>query len=171
MLLQDGTSKGHEPTVKVLEIAQNQNRKADDLLPYLSPFARFFRTLPKSPKELILKTAFVPLSDIECFTKTIIDIPESVQNLNKKKGGFYCFTSEDHAKINLPDALQLAQDQFLPLCQSWNYEDWDEYDYSRIKSLKFRELEDARKKEGQSAISKQCLQCPDFLKHVSCSRP
>lgn len=86
MLLQDGTSKGNEPTVKVLEIAQNADRKADDLLPYIASFAKFFRTLPKSAKDLILKTAYIPLNDIECFTKTIIDVPESVQNLNRKKG-------------------------------------------------------------------------------------
>jgi antiviral helicase SKI2 len=148
MLMQDGTSRGNEPTIKVLEIAQNQDRKADDLLPYLGPFAKFFRSLPKSPKDLILKTSFVPLNDIECFTKTIIDIPESVQNLNRKK-----------------DTLKLAQDQFLPLCQSWNYEDWDEYDYSRIKSMKFRELMETRVKEGQNAVDKKCLECPTFLKH------
>lgn len=64
------------------------------------------------------------------------------------------------------DTLKLAQDQFLPLCGSWDYEDWDEYDYSRIKSLKFRELEEARKREGQNAVSKMCLNCPNFLKHV-----
>lgn len=87
MLLQDGTSKGNEPTVKVLEISQNQDRKADDLLPYLGLFAKFFRTLPKNAKDLILKTAYIPLNDIECFTKTLIDIPESVQNVNRKKGG------------------------------------------------------------------------------------
>ncbi|KAH5275172.1 hypothetical protein HBI72_046020 [Parastagonospora nodorum] len=148
MLMQDGTSRGNEPTIKVLEIAQNEDRKADDLLPYLGPFAKFFRNLPKSPKDLILKTAFVPLNDIECFTKTTIDVPESVQNLNRKK-----------------DTLKLAQDQFLPLCQSWNYEDWDEYDYSRIKSMKFRELMETRVKEGQNAVDKKCLECPDFLKH------
>ncbi len=86
MLLQDGPSRGNQPTVKVLEIAQNQDRKGDDLLPYLSPFAKFYRTLPQNPKELTLKTAFIPLNDVECFTRTIIDIPESVQNLNKKQG-------------------------------------------------------------------------------------
>lgn len=86
MLLQDGTSKGNEPTVKVLEIAQHQDRKADDLLPYLGPFAKLFRKLPNRPKDLILKTEYVPLNDIECFTKSIIEIPESVQNLNRKKG-------------------------------------------------------------------------------------
>ncbi|KAF1920913.1 NUC185 domain-containing protein [Ampelomyces quisqualis] len=148
MLMQDGTSRGNEPTIKVLEIASNQDRKADDLLPYLGPFAKFFRSLPKSPNDLILKTAFVPLNDIECFTKSVIDIPESVQNLNRKK-----------------DTLKLAQDQFLPLCQSWNYEDWDEYDYGRIKSMKFRELLETRVKEGHNAIDKKCLQCPNFLKH------
>ncbi|KAH8732530.1 NUC185 domain-containing protein [Phaeosphaeriaceae sp. PMI808] len=148
MLMQDGTSKGPEPTIKVLEIAQNQDRKADDLFPYLGSFAKFFRNLPKSPKDLILKTSFVPLNDIECFTKTIIDIPESVQNLSRKK-----------------DTLMLAEAQFLPLCQSWNYEDWDEYDYGRIKSLKIRELIEARVKEGQIAVDKKCLECPNFLKH------
>jgi antiviral helicase SKI2 len=148
MLMQDGTSRGNEPTIKVLEIAQNQDRKADDLLPYLGSFAKFFRSLPKSPKDLILKTSFVPLNDIECFTKTIIDVPEAVQNLNRKK-----------------DTLKLAQDQFLPLCQSWNYEDWDEYDYGRIKSVKFRELMETRVKEGQNAVDKKCLECPSFLKH------
>ncbi|KAI1558224.1 Superfamily II RNA helicase [Pyrenophora tritici-repentis] len=150
MLMQNGTSKGNEPTVKVLEIAQHQDRKPDDLLPYVGALAHFFRKLPNDPKDLILKTAFVPLNDIECFTKTIIDVDDSVQNFSRKK-----------------DTLKLAQAQFLPLCGSWDYEDWDEYDYSRIKSLKFRELQDARMREGQNAVSKECLKCPDFLKHFA----
>ncbi|EDU51447.1 RNA helicase involved in mRNA catabolism [Pyrenophora tritici-repentis Pt-1C-BFP] len=136
MLMQNGTSKGNEPTVKVLEIAQHQDRKPDDLLPYVGALAHFFRKLPNDPKDLILKTAFVPLNDIECFTKTIIDVDDSVQNFSRKK-----------------DTLKLAQAQFLPLCGSWDYEDWDEYDYSRIKSLKFRELQDARMREGQNAFA------------------
>jgi antiviral helicase SKI2 len=152
MLMQDGTSKGNEPTVKVLEVAQHQDRKPDDLLPYVGPFAKWFRKLPNNPKDLILKAAYVPLNDIECFTKTIIDVPESIQNLGRKVS---------------KDALKLAQDQFLPLCGSWDYEDWDEYDYSKIKSLKFRELAEARMKEGQNAVSKECLKCPNFLKHFA----
>jgi antiviral helicase SKI2 len=55
----------------------------------------------------------------------------------------------------------------MPLCKSWDYEDWDEFDYSRIKNLAFRETEDARKKRGQNAVNKECLTCPSFLKHVS----
>lgn len=148
MLMQDGASRVSEPIIKVLEIAQNPERKADDLLPYLGPFARFFRNLPKRAEDLILRTAYVPLDSIECFTKTIIDVPESVTNLQKKK-----------------ESLKLAQNQFLPLCQSWNYEDWDEFDYSKIKSLKLRELVDARVNEGQNAVDKKCLECPDFMKH------
>ena len=172
MLMQDGTSRGNEPTVKVLEVAQHEDRKPDDLLPYVANFAKFFRKLPNNPQDLILKTAFVPLNDIECFTKTTIDVPESVQNLNRKKGKWQPLRYGSRpALTTMSDTLKLAQDQFLPLCGSWDYEDWDEYDYSRITSLKFRELEDARKKEGQNAVSKECLMCPNFLKHVSgCDR-
>ncbi len=86
MLLREGISKGNEPTVEVLEIAANDQRKADDLLPYLSPFAKFFRCLPNNPKDLVLKCALVPLNDIECLTQTVIDIPEGVENLSRKKG-------------------------------------------------------------------------------------
>lgn len=88
MLLREGTSKGNEPSVMVLEVAQHQDRKADDLLPYLGAFAKFFRKLPNNPKDLILKSELVLLSDIECFTKSIIDIPQSVQNLSRKKGKY-----------------------------------------------------------------------------------
>ncbi|KAF2473140.1 antiviral helicase [Lindgomyces ingoldianus] len=150
MLLQEGTSKGNEPTVKILEICQNRQRKADDLLPYLAPFAMFFRHLPTNEKEWILKPALIPLNDIECFTRTIIDIPEHIQNLNKRK-----------------EALDLARDQFIPLCKSWDYNDWDEYDWGRIKTLAFRELDEARRREGEVATRRECLKCPDFLKHFA----
>jgi antiviral helicase SKI2 len=143
-------SRGEEPTVQVLEIAANSQRKADDLLPYLSPFARFFRSLPKNKNDLILKRALIPLNDIECFTATVIDIPDGVENLFRKK-----------------DTLKLAQDQFIPLCQSWNYQDWDEFDYDKIKKLEFREIDAARRKAGRDATSKACLDCPDFLKHYA----
>ncbi|KAF2788967.1 antiviral helicase [Melanomma pulvis-pyrius CBS 109.77] len=150
MMLQDGASKGNEPAVQVLEICQNLQRKADDLLPYLSPFAEHFRPLPKDEKDFSLTWAFIPLNDIECFTKTVIDIPEAVRNLTKRK-----------------QLAKLAQDQFVPLCQSWNYQDWDEYDYGKIKTLIFRELDDARRKEGIVATQRECFKCPDFLKHFA----
>ncbi|KAF2016267.1 antiviral helicase [Aaosphaeria arxii CBS 175.79] len=150
MLLQDGVSKGNEPTVQVLEISRHEQRKADDLLPYLHQFAKYFRTLPHNEKEMILKPALIPLNDIECLTGIIIDFPESVRNVNKSK-----------------QALTLARDQFVPLCTSWDYNDWDEFSYDKIKSLSFRDIVDARKREGQTASERECLKCPDFLKHFA----
>ena len=85
MMLQDGASKGNEPTVQVLEICQNLQRKPDDLLPYLPPFAEHYRSLPSKEKDYSLAWALIPLNDIECFTKTVIDINEAVRSLTKKK--------------------------------------------------------------------------------------
>jgi antiviral helicase SKI2 len=150
MLLSEGASKGNEPTVRVLEICHPEHRKEDDLLPYLSPFAKFFRPMPSNEKNMILKSVLVPLSDIECVTRTIIDIPESVQNINKRK-----------------QALELARDQFKPLCGSWEYKDWDEFDWGKIKNLAFREIDDKRRKEGQIATERECVKCPNFLKHFA----
>jgi antiviral helicase SKI2 len=166
MLMQDGT-RSTDASVKVLEVAQNEERKPDDLLPYSVAYAKFYRKLPNDPKDMILKIGYIPLNDIECLTKTIIDVPESVI-FNRKKGKRQplCYGSEPALTIT-SDVLKLAQDQFHPLCGSWDYEDWDEYDYSRIKSLKFRELLEARKMEGRNAVGKECLKCPNFLKHVS----
>ncbi|KAF2178874.1 antiviral helicase [Zopfia rhizophila CBS 207.26] len=150
MLLQEGTSKGNGPTVAVFEIYNNPVSKSDDLLPYLSPFSRFFRPLPEKESEMALKTASIPLNDIECLTRTLVDIPETVQKWNKRK-----------------QALELARDQFIPLCRSWDYNDWDEYDWGRIKNLNFREIYEARKKEGEAATRRECLKCPDFLEHFA----
>ena len=167
MLLQEGTSKGNEPTVSVLEITRNPERKADDLLPYLSPYAKFFRRMPKNERDYILKPALIPLSNVECLTRTLIDIPETVRNLRSRKGTFDLASPHDEETDELLDTLKLAQDQFKPLCSSWDYEDWDEYDFGRIKNLAFRELDEARRKKGQEATNRVCLTCPDFLKHVS----
>jgi len=150
MLLQEGVSKGQEPTVKVLEISRNEKRQPDDLLPYLPDFAPFYRSLPRKDSEMILKMAYVPLNDVECLTSTLIDIPESVQNFNKRK-----------------EVRILAQNQFVPLCKSWMYKDWNEYDWNRIKNLNFREIFEARKREGAAATERKCLECPHFLEHFA----
>jgi antiviral helicase SKI2 len=85
MLLREGTIRGNEPTVQMLEICRNQSRKQDDLVPYLPAFAKYFRPLPQNEKAMLLRSALIPLSDIECITKTVIDIPERVQNINYRK--------------------------------------------------------------------------------------
>ncbi|KAF2500286.1 antiviral helicase [Lophium mytilinum] len=153
MLLREGinNSKEAEPTVQVLEISTNSKRLPSDLLPYLPSFAKYFNSLPSKESDMILKVIYVPLSDIECITRTIIDVPESVKNLNKRK-----------------EALELARNQFMPLCKSWTYQDWDETNtWDRIKNLHFREASDARKREGELAQSGVCLTCPHFLKHFA----
>jgi antiviral helicase SKI2 len=150
MLLQEGTSKGNEPNVMVLEISRSKKRQPDDLLPYLPTFATLFRPLPTKESELILKTAFIPLSDIECLTKAVVTIPETVQNIKRRK-----------------EALVLARNQFVPLCHSWNLKGWEENDWSRIRDLNFREILEARKKEGEEATNRACLQCPNFLEHFA----
>lgn len=86
MLLREGISKGVEPSVQLLEISANEKRQPSDLVPYLPEFAKFFAILPKKESDLILKPAFIPLSDIECLTRTTIDFPETVQNINKRRG-------------------------------------------------------------------------------------
>ncbi|KAF2738146.1 antiviral helicase [Polyplosphaeria fusca] len=150
MLLEEGTSKGHEPTVKVFEICRNKDRKPDDLLPYLAPLAKFFRQLPQREQDMILKTYLIPLQDIECLTRTLIDVPETVQSYKKRT-----------------QTLELARDQFLPLCKSWNFTDWDEFDWGKIKNLHFRDIDEARRKEGKTAAERECLKCPNFLKHFA----
>ncbi|KAF2280159.1 antiviral helicase [Westerdykella ornata] len=151
MLLKEGTARGNEPALHVFEISRNEKRKEDDILPYLTPFAKYFRNLPKNENKMVLKPAMIPLSDVECLTRTVIDIPEGVQNLNYRK----------------PDAIKLAKDQFAPLCSSWNYKDWDEIDYDRIKNLAFREIDAQRRERGQVAAERECLKCPNFLKHFA----
>lgn len=74
MLLRDGISKGHEPTVQVLEIGTNTKRQPSDLLPYLSGFTRFYAPLPHSASDMKLKAASVPLSDVECITVAHIKV-------------------------------------------------------------------------------------------------
>lgn len=169
MLLREGTSRGNEPTVQVLEISRNAHRKEDDLLPYLASFSKYYRPLPNQSRSMILQSTYIPLSDIESFTKTIISIPEGVHNVANKKRKSACIKVDIHFTDNIVEALQLARDQFEILCSSWNYADWDEStsDYDRIKNLAFREIDNKRREEGAIATHRECLKCPNFLKHVS----
>ncbi|KKY17275.1 putative rna helicase involved in mrna catabolism [Diplodia seriata] len=67
-----------------------------------------------------------------------------------------------------PYALQLASDQFQPLCESWTYQDWDEVNLSKfIKDMTYRGLLDERNKQAQLAQARKCLTCPKFLQHFS----
>lgn len=150
MLMMEGVAKGQEPRVRVLEISGNAERKPEDLLPYLPDFARFFRQLPKDPSKMSLRMATVPLSELECVTKSQIKVESIPKVMGDKQA-----------------AVKLAKDEFEPLCKSWDYSDWDELDWSRIKDLSFRDLLAERKTAAKTAQKAKCLKCPKFAQHFS----
>jgi antiviral helicase SKI2 len=92
----------------------------------------------------------IPAKLIECVTQSLINYNMPISLLNSKK-----VTS------------LLARDEILPLCQSWNWKDWDECDWSKIKDLSIRTLFEERTKQAKVAVEKQCLDCPQFLKHFT----
>jgi antiviral helicase SKI2 len=150
MLIRDGYSRGEEPSLSVLEISTNKKKSMSDDLPYLGAFGQLFANLPKKFSELSLKVSIVPLSDIECVTETIIKSEGPFKALNNKK-----------------EARQLAEEQFIPLCESWTFRDWDEVDWRKVKDLTVQNLLDERKKVAEEAQNKECLKCPKFLQHYT----
>lgn len=58
----------------------------------------------------------------------------------------------------------------IELCQytnSWIHTGWGEIDWQRIKEMEIRDILDKRQAQAEIAQSCHCLQCPDFVKHVS----
>src|ERR1700761_1033672 len=150
MLIREGFSRGNEPTLPVLEISANKKRSPSDLLPYLGEFAHLFAPLPKKFSELSLRVSIVAISDVECVTETIIKLDGPFKTLNDKR-----------------EAQKLAEDQFIPLCRSWTYRDWEEVNWRKIKDLSFQNILDARTKEAEEAKNKKCISCPKFLQHFT----
>jgi antiviral helicase SKI2 len=94
MLLRDGVTKGTAPTVQVLEIASNARRQPSDILPYLPEFAKLFAPLPCNLEELHLRTVLVPVSDIECITRTTIKVVAPLKNLGERRGKLFLLSQE-----------------------------------------------------------------------------
>lgn len=87
VLLREGVSKGLEPTVLVLELGSSgAKRQASDLLPYLPVLRSLFARLPYETSEMKLRTASIPLSDVECITKAIIKVRGPLWTLRIRKG-------------------------------------------------------------------------------------
>jgi antiviral helicase SKI2 len=153
ILLAEGvSSKGSlsNSTVHVCEIrTARENRDSTDLLPFIPAFRRYLTPLPQARKHVQIKTLHVPLVDVECLTQHITKgiIPEIFQ------GG---------------DAYQKAKDKLHLLCRSWG-DLWDEMDFSKIKSLQLQEIIDRRREAGRTVSSSCALECPLFVKHVSCT--
>lgn len=124
ILLKEGASSGSAPTVHVLEIKTRRDaRDTTDLLPYLPKYRKLFTNMPSSKKAIGVKNLFIPVADVECVTQTILKgvIPE----IFGREGGF--------------EALQGARDQLSKLSQSWELDEWNEMDLTRIKDLALRE--------------------------------
>lgn len=68
------------------------------------------------------------------------------------------------------EAIKFADKELSKLCASWTSPIWDEMDWARIKELQVRDI--LEKRQAQAAITQscRCLQCPSFMKHVSCHR-
>lgn len=69
------------------------------------------------------------------------------------------------------EAIKFADKELSKLCASWTDTVWDEMDWARVKELHVRDI--LEKRQAQAAIIQtcQCLDCPQFLKHVSGDQP
>ncbi|RFU33177.1 hypothetical protein B7463_g3202, partial [Scytalidium lignicola] len=149
ILLREGATTGQAPTVHVLEIkTRRDQRDSTDLLPYLPKYRGMFTKLPQSKKHISTKTLYIPVSDLQSLTKTIVKdvIPGMFE------GG---------------EPYQAAMKELARICNSWEPDVWDELDLSRIKELQLRDLINRRSEQAKASQTGNCLQCPQFLKHFA----
>jgi len=148
ILLREGATGGSSKTIHVCEIrTRRDQRDSTDLLPYLPKYRSMLTKLPQLKKQIQIKTLQIPLSDLECVTNTVLKgvIPEI---------------------FNGGDPMQKAKDQLHQLCQSWESDEWNEIDWSRIKDLQLRDILVNRVEQATIAQNAACFSCPQFIKHV-----
>jgi antiviral helicase SKI2 len=149
LLLREGATTGAAPTVHVLEIrTRRDQRDSTDMLPYLPKYRKLFTSLPQIKKHISTKLLHIPVADLECLTNTVVKgiIPEIFE------GG---------------EGYERAKAELFRLCSSWQLDEWNELDFSRIKDLQLRDILAKRFEVASSAQRASCLQCPRFIKHVS----
>ncbi|KAI9769955.1 MAG: hypothetical protein M1840_003665 [Geoglossum simile] len=150
ILLREGTTRTHLPTLQVACIEpMRATSHPDDLLPFLPTFRPFFSNQTALNSEIRFRESRVPLSSIECMTKTVVKF-DIAGALNGDS-----------------DALKKGQDEVARLCDSWMAPEWDELDWSRIRDMHLRNVLDERKKEAVCAQERRCVGCENFLKHFS----
>lgn len=149
ILLKEGSTGGPSPVVHVCEIrTKRDGRDSTDLLPYLPKYRKLFTKLPQVKKHVDTKTLQIPVADIECLTGTIVkDIIPEIFN-----GG---------------EPYNIAKEKIFRLCSSWEQDEWNEMDWTKIKDLKLREILTQRIQESIKAQRSDSLKCPHFVKHVS----
>jgi antiviral helicase SKI2 len=148
ILLRDGATSGTSPSLHVMEIrTRRDQRDSTDLLPYLPKYRSMFTKMPQFKKHISQKTLQIPLADLECITETLTKgvIPQIFE------GG---------------EGYNKAKEELMRLCSSWELDEWNEMEYSRIHNLQLRETLVKRMEESVVAQKAKCLQCPQFIKHV-----
>ncbi|SLM40354.1 dead deah box rna helicase [Lasallia pustulata] len=149
ILLREGISRGLAPTVELLSIGSTTvSRQSVDTLPYLPKFRTFFGGMPAA-EEVKFKTMNIPLSGIECITKTIVKV--DLIRIQKQ----------------IEEAVKSAKAELADICASWISPHWDELDWARIQDLQLRDVLDVRKHEAAIAENVQCISCPNFVKHFA----
>jgi antiviral helicase SKI2 len=151
ILLREGATRSGA-TVQVLEVLYKPKRQRQDadFLPYLQRFRRRFVPLPQTEKEIDLRLAMIPLSDIEALTGTHIQV--NVDAVLKKDGA----------------ELEKAKQMLLSTCKCWTSSSWNELDYQKyLKEMSIRTLLEERAKAAYVAQERECIHCPDFPKHFA----
>jgi len=99
-------------------------------------------------KDWQIRGALVPVTAIECVTKTQVrfDIAAAIRG----------------------DALvlQTAKEELSALAENWDRPEWKELDWTKIKDLQFLDLYEARKRQIRIAEDSNCTDCPNFQHHV-----
>jgi len=153
ILLREGATGGAAPTLHVLGIKTvRELRDSTDLLPYTPQFRKLFTELPQTKKYISTKTLYIPVSDLECVTQTIMKgvIPGIFE------GG---------------ESYQDAVKELERICRTWELEEWNELNWGRINDLHLREILEQRKQQVAACQGRECLTCPQFIKHVSYCPP
>ena len=171
--MREGVSRGHTPTVELLSLgAKNPTRHPSDLLPYLPKFRQFFAKLPTEGAEMELKILKIPLGDVDAVTDKTVKARGPMWLFNVKKG------IDDSAQTRFDDLLKhreeqarFAEGEIANICVSWDQPQWNEIDWSRIKELTTRDLLEYRKQEAVKVQQAHCVECPNFVKHVSYNGP
>lgn len=114
----------------------------------------------------------IPLGDVDAVTDKTVKFRGPMSLLHVEKG------IDDSAQIRLDDLLKhreeqasFAEGEIANMCVSWDQPQWDEVDWSRIKELMTRDLLEYRKQEAVKAQQAHCVECPNFVQHVSDNGP
>ena len=137
-------------SVEVLSLgAKNRTREPNDLLPYIPRFRSSFSGLVQTADEMELRIFHIPLSDIDCITKTVarIDIDKLLRH------------DEEDDKY--------TDTELSRMCESWGVPIWDEMDWTRINQLAVQDTVGKRKKELVIVNNAHSVQCPNFARHYS----